>query len=61
MPENTYRRPLTVAKLADLLDLHRSTIYDAIAAGEIRVIRIRPGGKMLIPAEEVDRLTGAVA
>jgi excisionase family DNA binding protein len=53
-------RPLpTVQQLADVLGVHRVTIYTAIAEGDIAAIRFR--GLLRIPWKEWRRLTGQAA
>jgi excisionase family DNA binding protein len=48
------KRVYSVKEVADTLQLHRSTAYDLIRRGEIRVVQI--GGRKLVPAAELDRL-----
>jgi excisionase family DNA binding protein len=42
-----------------LLSISRSHLYDLIAAGEVRLVKI--GNRSLIPASEIARLSGAEA
>lgn len=45
-----------VEEFAELLRVGKSTVYNAIAKGEIRVVRI--GKTVRIPVAEVRKLTG---
>lgn len=47
-----------VAEVAVLVGLGRSTLYDAVARGEVRSVRV--GRRILIPESEVRRLLGDV-
>ena len=44
----------TVREYGEMVPLSRNGIYQGIAAGEIKAIRI--GKKLIIPASEIDRL-----
>jgi excisionase family DNA binding protein len=47
---------LGVGEVAALLGVHRSSVYRALRAGELRSVRF--GGRVLVPVAEVERLLG---
>lgn len=50
----TERRTLTVVEVAEALGVGRQTVYDAIARGDIRCIRI--GRRIVIPRDVLTEL-----
>lgn len=58
MPPNTpqQRAGYSAIEFAALTSLSKSAVYTAVARGDIRAVRI--GGRLVIPASEVDRLLG---
>ena len=46
---------LTIQEFADLMKVSRTTVYNWIAEGRIKVVRI--GGVIRIDQSEVDRIT----
>lgn len=55
------RRFLTVDEVARLCGVSQSSIYRALAAGELRSTRLRDHGRLLIPVSELHRLEGKTA
>ena len=48
-------KPLRVRQAADLLGVHRNTLYKALRSKGLRAIRISEKGNYLIPVEELRR------
>ena len=47
---------LGVSEVAELLGVHRSSVYRALRAGELRSVRF--GGRVLVPVAAIERLLG---
>jgi len=47
---------LKPARFARLIDASRSKVYEMIAAGQIRSVRLGEGGGLRVPSSELDRL-----
>ncbi len=50
---------MRLARFAQLIDYQRSKVYDMLARGELRGVKI--GGSWRIPISELDRFKEAVA
>lgn len=53
---NHPKRFLSIAELAERWDAHQLEIHKAVHAGAIRILRLKPRGKIRIPITEVERL-----
>jgi excisionase family DNA binding protein len=59
-PETSQQRELfTVAAVARLLGVHRSTVYRAIGAGELEVLRLGTRGSYRVEGAALDRFLNA--
>lgn len=52
--DNTNRAAYRINEFAEMLGVSRATIWNRIAAGQLKVVRF--GGATLVPSSELDRL-----
>ena len=52
------RRAFTIPEVAQILGVHKMSVYRHVWAGKLKILAT--GGRMLIPAGELDRFLGHV-